>query len=170
MINSFFVFFFAHFRPLGVFSHAFWSVLGPLSAPGRFFSLLGRPFLSLPNKVPKKGAPAHRRTESPHPFWVILVSILVPFLVAFSGLKIGLFLDPPGRDFGPKRGPFWAPFWCYNDQKWESETDRFQEGGLARKKGLAGGPSLLKGVKTVGVLCVFGGRPFRAEARWGAET
>ena len=81
-------------------------------ATGRTFWFLGCPLWSVPKKVPKKGALAHRTTESNYPFWTILASILVPFLVAFSGLKIDLFLDPPGRDFGPKRDPFWAPFWC----------------------------------------------------------
>ena len=109
---SVFCFFWPSFARWASFFDVFWSVLGPFSAPGRFFSLLGRPFLSLPKKVPKKGALAHRTTESAHPFWTILASILVPFLVAFSGLKIGLFLDPPGRDFGPKGHPFWTPFWC----------------------------------------------------------
>ena len=42
-LYPFFVFF-AHFRPLGVIFHVFWFVLGLFSAPGRFFSLLGRPF------------------------------------------------------------------------------------------------------------------------------
>ena len=107
-----FLCFLAHFRPPGIIFHVFWSVLGSFPAPGRFFSLPGRPFWSLPKRVPKKGALAHPRTDSPYPCWSILASILVPFLVAFSGLKIGLFLDPPGRDFGPKRDPFWTPFWC----------------------------------------------------------